>query len=98
MLDDVARLAKLSDVFAVDVDLNAAGVAEAHHRVLPVERLGRPGGKRTLHANIAVNRYPEPRGGGEHESQRVGAGQGRRRVSGLAAESPERPPSMRERR
>ncbi len=71
VLDDVARLTELPDVFAVDVDFNAAGIADAHHRVLPVKRLGRARGKRTLHANIAVNGDPKPRGGGKHESESV---------------------------
>ena len=88
VLDDVARLAEFSDVFAVDEDLNPAGVADAHQCVLSVERLGRPGRKRTLNANTAVNGDPEPRRSREHQGQGVGAPQeGRRRRRGGAAET-----------
>ena len=76
-IDDVARLAELSDVLAVDVDLDAAGVADAHHRVLSVERLRRSGWKRTLHANTAVNGDPEPGRSRKHQGERARSAGGR---------------------
>ena len=58
--DDIAGRAKSSNALAVDNDLDAAGIADPQPRSLSVELANRPGRKRTLHANIPVNRDPKP--------------------------------------
>ena len=59
-LDDVACCAEPSHALTVDNNLDAAGIADPKPRGLPVELANRPGRKRTLHANIPVNRHSKP--------------------------------------
>jgi hypothetical protein len=59
-LDDVAGCAESAHAFAVDNDLDAAGIPNTQLSDLSVELANRSGRKRTLHANIAVNCHPKP--------------------------------------
>src|SRR5580658_2191136 len=68
-LDHVAGCTECTHALTVDDDLNAARVSDPQACDLSAELAVRSGRKRTLHANIAVNRHPKPGGGREAHLQ-----------------------------